>query len=276
MKIWKVTADNSSMGVTSYSKDQNLEKTTLKTTDVDFTGESMKHRWESGLLLTRRKGRTKDIVHFDGLTPCFGQKTKKIIEPLIDGLVEFLPVQNNDTDLYLVNVINVIDALDLEKSDYSTFEGRLMHINEYVFKPEIDYSQHPIFKVTQRPGSFPVVTDDFRNLILSSNLKGFEFIELWDSEFSDEMKHELEQKHKALIDLVDSLPGRRFNWNEAVKLIEAGEAVANGKWKLQLSKKGVFIMGQLEPSGEYFWVQPTYIPPTLLGKSWHIIEKSDK
>ncbi|MCM3133647.1 hypothetical protein M3629_12690 [Paenibacillus polysaccharolyticus] len=276
MKIWRLSTDRSVMSITTCSKNPELEKTTLKTSDSDFKGMPMLHRWESGLVLTRKKGRTKDIAHFDGLTVGFGSKTVQIVEPLLRGLVEFLPVQNNDAELCLVNTINVINALDLEKSDYSTFEGRLTYINEYAFKTDINYSNHPIFKISQDPGSFSLVTDEFRNLILSSKLKGFEFVELWDSESSEQMQNELEQKHRALIDFVDSLPGKRFNWDEAVKLIDSGEAVANGKWKLQINDKGNFILGQLEPNGEYFWIQPTYIPPTLLEKKWHIVEKSNE
>lgn len=62
---------------------------------------------------------------------------------------------------------------------------------------------------------------------------------------------------------------------EALERVDQGQAVASGKWKMQLDEKGRFWLGDLNLELKYSWIMPIYIPPVLLGYRWHEVEKSE-
>lgn len=77
------------------------------------------------------------------------------------------------------------DAIDYEKAILKKLRsGLVIDFKKYAFLPNIVKNQ-TIFKVYLNeilhiPSIF--VSDEFRNTVLESDLKGFEFIEVWDSE----------------------------------------------------------------------------------------------
>ncbi|PGN40666.1 hypothetical protein CN962_28765 [Bacillus cereus] len=86
---------------------------------------------------------------------------------------------------YIINVLNAIDAIDYEKAILKKLRsGLVIDFKKYAFLPNMVKNQ-TIFKVYLNeilhiPSVF--VSDEFRNTLLESDLKGFEFIEVWDSE----------------------------------------------------------------------------------------------
>lgn len=60
--------------------------------------------------------------------------------PLLGGLGELLPIEVGDESLALVNVTNVADVLDEEKSVvWSMDDGSLVQVNRPVFRPDVPF-----------------------------------------------------------------------------------------------------------------------------------------
>ncbi|MGE6400327.1 imm11 family protein [Bacillus cereus] len=120
-------------------------------------------------------------------TPMISRKAKEILEPLICNNVEFLPVIHDVTSevYYLMNVLNTVDAINYNKAVFEKLStGLIIGFEKYAFFANRVEGQI-IFKtfLNQRLHSSTVlVSDEFRNTVLESNLKGFEFVEVWDSE----------------------------------------------------------------------------------------------
>ncbi len=115
------------------------------------------------------------------------EKAKQVLEPLIGDNVEFLPLLRNSTSevYYLVHVLNVLDAIDGDKAIFKklitglvvgcekfAFDFNTVQ-NEMIFKVYINGKIHP---------TVVFISDELKALIEQSELKGFGFIEVWDSE----------------------------------------------------------------------------------------------
>ncbi|PGB01594.1 imm11 family protein [Bacillus toyonensis] len=120
-------------------------------------------------------------------TPMISRKAKEILEPLICNNVEFFPLIHDVTSevYYLMNVLNTVDAINYNKAVFEKLStGLIIGFEKYAFLVNRVEGQI-IFKtfLNQRLHSSTVlVSDEFRNTVLENNLKGFEFVEVWNSE----------------------------------------------------------------------------------------------
>lgn len=98
--------------------------------------------------------------------------------------VELLPLsyQNSVDNYFVVNVINIVDCLDHENSIFSRYDdGRIMLCDKYAFVKEKLIKNH-IFKIPEFPRAHIFVSDDFKSAVEDSELTGFIFKEVWNSE----------------------------------------------------------------------------------------------
>ncbi|QWH41796.1 hypothetical protein EXW53_08905 [Bacillus mycoides] len=145
--------------------------------------------WGNILIECVEEGNYSDFPKFWGGigAPMISEKAKRVLEPLIGENVEFLPLLRNATSevYYLVHVLNVLDAIDGDKAIFKklitglvvgcekfAFDSNTVR-NEMIFKVYINGKIHP---------TAVFISDELKILIEQSDLKGFEFIEVWDSE----------------------------------------------------------------------------------------------
>jgi hypothetical protein len=94
--------------------------------------------------------------------------------------VEFLPLKTSDgTELYVFNVLNVLDALDETQSEIARFDdGRIMHVRRAVFKPAVvegaDIFRLPSLKART------YVSDQFVRAVGDAGLTGLVFSGVWE------------------------------------------------------------------------------------------------
>ena len=134
------------------------------------------------------EGNQSDSPHFWGEvgTPMVSEKAKKFLESMLGDNVEFLPLIHDMTGevYYIINVLNAIDAIDYEKAILKKLRsGLVIDFKKYAFLSNMVKNQ-TIFKVYLNeilhiPSVF--VSDELRSAVLESDLKGFEFVEIWDS-----------------------------------------------------------------------------------------------
>lgn len=177
MKIWKLKFE-----VDLY--DNLIPKETFSTEEIQsFDGRSKLSNWKP-IEVTRMEPE-KNIQLGDApgfFLPVFSKKAVEILKPLIQNYVEFLPLIFEEK-YYVINVVNVLDAIDYDLSEYKTFRDgkRIMAFKKYCFKVEAIGENH-IFKIIdeKRRGAF--VTDKFKSIVEKNNLNGFKFELVWDSE----------------------------------------------------------------------------------------------
>lgn len=176
MKIYKLCFD-----VDNY---ENIE--TCQEVSVDFyqmfDGTSLKGKWRS--LKVKRMEPEKGLKLGDapGFTiPVFGKKAMDILYPLLKEDVEILPMQFEGGELYGINVLTVLDALDYDLSEYRTFRDgkRILAIQKYAFKPNVIKGKN-IFKIENEKHRAPFVSEEFYNAVIDGGLEGFKLELVYD------------------------------------------------------------------------------------------------
>lgn len=156
--------------------------------DIDFTlsfdGTEKVKEWSP--VRVQRMYRNRKFSNTPGLSPHLPVFDKKAVSILKDFLIdnaEILPLDCKDGDFYLINVTNIIDCIDYEKSEYKTFndENRIMRFIKYVFDQR-NINGVDLFRLKDVPLKRPFVSDEFRKHVIESGLKGFIFELAWDSE----------------------------------------------------------------------------------------------
>jgi hypothetical protein len=84
----------------------------------------------------------------------------------LEGRGELLPLECKEGDYFILNVTNVVDALDEEKSKIVRFPDgkKIMDIKDFVFMPS-KLKNVDILKLPQQPLGQVFVTDKFVELV---------------------------------------------------------------------------------------------------------------
>ncbi len=134
----------------------------------------------------RKKG---NFFHVGAGMLAFDQKVKADVDVLaiLEGAGEILPIElETGETLFLLNVLDCVNALDREKTVYRRGipSGTIIGVTKYVFHKE-RFHISPIFKVPETSKCTILVRDDgtdelnFRRLILDRGYTGLIFEELW-------------------------------------------------------------------------------------------------
>ena len=154
-----------------------------------ISGRRFKPKWPAKLVLYLNGG-DGPIADYIGNAPGFCIMSARMlaaVKPLVEGMCEVFEaplVDGNDERLlrgfYIVNVLNVIDCVDLNKSLVSRDQnGRVRHLNH----PSLDYSKIPesshLFRVLgpdRYPDSRLFVSDVFAQELSGKGFTGIGFI----------------------------------------------------------------------------------------------------
>ncbi|SFX84777.1 hypothetical protein SAMN04487866_1442 [Thermoactinomyces sp. DSM 45891] len=116
------------------------------------------------------------------------ERVKMVFDTLEERGVQYIPVRiyNKETEesslggYSVANVVNVLDALNLEHSDYSVFEygdnQKLISVKKYALNKPCLENKH-VFKL--HGDEFPLfVSEEFKKEVEKNKLTGFDFLEV--------------------------------------------------------------------------------------------------
>lgn len=107
------------------------------------------------------------------------EKSYKVLYPYLKNHSQIFKIKSDNKIFYVVNVIDIIDCLNYDKSElkYFSSSGRVMDVEKYVFKTE-KLKNATIFKLPEFPKSISYVTEEFKKAVEENNITGFKFKEL--------------------------------------------------------------------------------------------------
>jgi hypothetical protein len=149
-----------------------------------FDGSPLKRTWtgKEGFRFAPYNLPKGDTPGLSSHIPVFSPRAVEILAELLENGGELLPIICEHEEYFLFNVTRVIDALDEDASQLVRFDdGGILDIDRYSFK-ENKLTGVNIFKLPQKPLSYPYVTDAFVRRVEDSGLKGFEFRIVWSSD----------------------------------------------------------------------------------------------
>jgi hypothetical protein len=183
MKVYKLGSDSSDEWVAFFAAD-NLHLPQPQETAAFFARHEvirLVRNNEHARNPSRQKPADFCNVNYEPF-PCFSGNAKKIFEPHLQGLGQWLKMDYEGVPYWLFNITNVVDALDVNRSTFSYFrDGSIMQVEEFVFKHASLLNQW-IFYIPQRSSFSGYVTDSFVDCVRKHQLTGFMFQLLWSSE----------------------------------------------------------------------------------------------
>jgi|SRR5579871_2008818 len=124
------------------------------------------------------RGKAVDFPALGGLGYVFSERALELLFPLIGDKIEALPLDSRKGKYYVVNVLNLIDALDESRSDIKRISGgRIDVIVKHVFIPGATEGQH-IFKLKQEPLGPVYVSPQFKKAVEDNRLDGLLLLEV--------------------------------------------------------------------------------------------------
>lgn len=268
MKIWLLKRQYGRFEVFRFSEDKDRKLFMEK-----FKGIPMLENWAPVQIETFKKGVKSDFPSGLLSPPVFSERAVQVLGELLKGKVELLPLHTTNNEKYYVgNVINVLDCIDADHSEVEKFDdGTIMEYTKYAFiKGAVDGEDIFIIRVHDSKKILTTkvfVSDLFRERVLESGLKGFDFIEVWDSEKAATGEEELPNPY-----LVDTSFGTTYSFEESTNLVmNQNKTVASDKWAMRLDENKELQVGQLQEDGSYLWLNPIYYPPIFLGMKWKVL-----
>lgn len=234
-----------------------------------FDGES--EHWEPPVFVTQRKGNKSDCIEYMITFLVFSKKAKDVLTPLIGKDVEFLPLIHAEQEMFAVKVNRIQDFIDMSnpverKTGYGFF-------SEYVhILPErIDIDAH-LFCLPQHHHLRFFATDTFKQVVEENKLKTFEFIELWDTENTEEMRKERLKVYDTYY--ADIAARQQVTYETARSIVETG-TICRHDDHILIQRNGQFLNGKILDNESIQWIIPTYIPPIYLVWPWYVYEATE-
>lgn len=173
MKIYELKNDSDTYKWLETNEDKD---------DVEFNGVSILDKWVSWKVTNSKKKRKLP----DSPALCTGikvvnDKTKRILENVLHNEVEFLPLVHSTESFWIVNVVNLVDAIDYDTAiPFRATPTIITHFKQHGFYKE-KVSNQWIFKLPEMPFTRIYVTEAFKEVVEQNNLTGFQFEQVWDS-----------------------------------------------------------------------------------------------
>ncbi len=145
-----------------------------------FVGEKLPDTWTfSNIEICKKSYPVRNFIGWMLQVPVVTEKTKDVLYPLISPYVQFLYMTTiKKKKLYAINVLQLENCLDLEKSDviYSSDDPeRIINVGKVVFNKS-KIPSFPIFKLNPYIGKI-FVDENFVKLVIDNKLKGAHFVE---------------------------------------------------------------------------------------------------
>ncbi|MGH1461915.1 MAG: imm11 family protein [Neptuniibacter sp.] len=138
-----------------------------------FTGSKMQNAWvEPPLKLSQ--GEIYDVMSYRPGAIVISKSAKTEIEPFIKDEVEFLPITMGETiELYVINVINVIDCLNFERSEVRFHaDGKTVRtVRHYDFNLK-RLSGVNLFKIPETKSAEILCTPEFKKKLDGLSISG--------------------------------------------------------------------------------------------------------
>ncbi|MFC4321422.1 imm11 family protein [Litchfieldia salsa] len=168
-----------------------------------FNGVPIKDIWIHNQVGIYKGGKKGDFPPGLLAPPVFSDKAVQELEDVLGDMVEVLPISKESEKYYAINVINVLDCIDGEKAEVKRFRsGLIMKYKKYAFKEECLEGQD-IFKVVDHEEKKLIktqvfVSDKFKDKVIESGLKGFDFIGVWDSESTSDITQQADKSEEKM------------------------------------------------------------------------------
>jgi len=176
MKVWMFAIDSFNYSTYQLPNAKDREFFTHLCLPQLLKGKAIGDTWKPLVFLKKRQRRNTDFTVIENAGIAISKKALTALNPLIEKNIEILPLKTLAREpFYFINCLNVMDALDEEKSifQYSSVSRTKIGITKFVFDEKKIKDKH-IFKLNDfKFNTF--VSDEFRAICKQNDLQGLDF-----------------------------------------------------------------------------------------------------
>lgn len=198
MKIWEVNTDKNNIQISL------SEKEFRKLDPILWEGKRLNDIWDDSIKFYIES--ESDIAsNFPYCSPMYfiaDEKAENLLKQLVDEHIEILPMNCKGKHYKVINIVNVVDCLDVERSRYQVCKGDPSQILKYEkleFLSE-KIEEYSIFMIPQYLGCAFFCTDKFKYAMEEAGIKGLCFNLIDDTDIREEspliVKKQAERKNK--------------------------------------------------------------------------------
>lgn len=233
MNIWQI----------STRRDENIILTAkekeYKKLDCFLSGGSMADRWDPTLSLYVDEKRTNvaysDALSFDAAYFVLSERALKTFQDFAKDTIECLTFQCKQEGYLIVNPLEFVDCLDMERSEYKVYKGAPDIIQFYTKLCFVkgDLEGKHLFRIKHMDEYLVACSDAFKEALESAGMIGFQFKKL-----SDELVDERAPK--------GNIKGENTNVAKKQETVEMYEVYNNKVIEFIRSPKGLATDKNLE------------------------------
>ncbi|EJV71216.1 MULTISPECIES: suppressor of fused domain protein [Bacillus cereus group] len=178
MRVWKIIG-NSNFDQLECENEEGQE-----IFNNYFQGQSVINTWNPLQMKLSNKGEVSDLL--SEIPLIFTKAAIEVVFDLIKRKVEVLPLVHEGYECYAIHVLNVLACIDYKNAKPDDFGG----FDKFAFIADEIKGEH-IFctlNTKHKYGDFPIVSvqtfvsDEFKDRVVESELKGFNFRLVWESD----------------------------------------------------------------------------------------------
>jgi len=175
MNIWRIdTRQDENVFLESDEKEwEKIEKFA--------SGDSMASEWDATLDLRRNKKKTNieysDALFYAASYFVLSERATNLFMQYASDAIECLDFKCSEGNYVIVNPIEFVDCVDMEKSQYKVFKGNKEKIQFYkklCFRKDPLSGKH-LFRICHMHESIMACSDEFKTAIEEAQLIGFKF-----------------------------------------------------------------------------------------------------
>ncbi len=185
MNVWEImTRQDENIFLTAKEKEH-------KKLNHFLCGEPMSDRWDPTLSLyvNEKKSNVEysDALSFDASYFVLSERALKIFQDFAGDTIECLPFQCKQQGYLIVNPIEFVDCLDMERSEYKVYKGAPDKILSYTKLSFVrdDLAGKHLFRIKHMHESVMACSDEFKTALESAGMIGFQFKKLSDEIVSE-------------------------------------------------------------------------------------------
>lgn len=115
------------------------------------------------------------------VVPAISQKAKEVLESQLSDFIQIFPLETGKLgQYYFINILNVLDCLDKNKSEiqYLPSSDMIYKIRKWKFNSRLNDKNSKIFIIKNQMGERIYIDENIKKIIDENNLKGFVFREV--------------------------------------------------------------------------------------------------
>lgn len=230
MNIWQIsTRQDENIILTAKEKE-------FKKLDCFLCGESMSDRWNPTLNLYVDEKRTNvaysDALSFAAAYFVLSERALKIFQDFAEDMIECLTFQCKQEGYLIVNPLEFVDCLDMERSEYKVYKGAPNKIQFYTKLCFVkgDLEGKHLFRIKHMDECLMACSDAFKEALESAGMIGFQFKKLSD-EIVDERtpKGSIKKESTNVVKKQETIVLYRVYNSKVIEFISSKKGLATDK-----------------------------------------------